>query len=475
MQPPSSLGETKVNASKAGSLRERWRRFCGEPGDGPSAYVGMAAIAADQFGLGIVTPLLPFVVSPLWVGLILTGQYVAVVVGQLVLGALSDRVGRRRVIALVMAMDALLFALTSLFTSELPLLAVRVSVGFFAPISLSISWVADVSATKPPRVYQRNFAHVGLAFNLGALLGAACGGLLGPERWVAANVLSAAPCALAFAWAAASSEPISALAAGASSAVSGVRATLAAFPFRVACFQFFMSGSVLGAFYSLAPVLLAQSHGAGAGAIAAVSLAAAAWNIANNQFAIRPILAQLGSLRAIALASALAALSNAALAFGQASAVASYALYPLVYVSAALALTVLNMMSSAYAQRYGRNAVGTVNGVARAIFSTGFGIAPALSVALWQWRPWAPFLLLAAGWVAAGSTTYYVAASGDPDPVVGKLSTRAPAVQAGAVAPAGAPAADGLAALEGGRGEAAGGAAPGGAIKGRGGQTTASA
>ncbi|KAG8471265.1 hypothetical protein KFE25_009686 [Diacronema lutheri] len=416
----------------------------GGPRAGPSAYLGMAAIAADQFGLGIVTPLLPFIVTPLWVGIVLTGQYVAVVAGQLVLGALSDRVGRRRVIALVMAMDALLFALTAFLTAEPALLAVRVAVGFFAPISLSISWVADVSATKPPDIYRRNFAHVGLAFNLGSLLGAACGGLLGPGRWLVANLLSAAPCALTCAWALASSEPISALAQGASAAVRGVRETLAAFPFRVACAQYFMSGAILGSFYSLAPVLLARSHGAPAGAIAAVSLASAAWNILNNLLAIRPILAYLGALRAVALASAVAAVSNAALAVAQRDRIATFALYPLYYVSAALALTVLNMMSSAYAARFGENAVGTVNGIARAIFSSGFGVAPAVSVALWQWLPWSPFVLGAVGWVVAGSLTLYVARSGDPDPVPGKLSARREAalmgcVSPGAAAPAHAP------------------------------------
>ena len=402
----------------------------------------------------------------------------------------------RRVIALVMAMDALLFALTAFLTAEPALLAVRVAVGFFAPISLSISWVADVSATKPPDIYRRNFAHVGLAFNLGSLLGAACGGLLGPGRWLVANLLSAAPCALTCAWALASSEPISALAQGASAAVRGVRETLAAFPFRVACAQYFMSGAILGSFYSLAPVLLARSHGAPAGAraaapppprwrsaitssrrsravddaaralqsrdlkkippppkktkknrpgaIAAVSLASAAWNILNNLLAIRPILAYLGALRAVALASAVAAVSNAALAVAQRDRIATFALYPLYYVSAALALTVLNMMSSAYAARFGENAVGTVNGIARAIFSSGFGVAPAVSVALWQWLPWSPFVLGAVGWVVAGSLTLYVARSGDPDPVPGKLSARREAalmgcVSPGAAAPAHAP------------------------------------
>ncbi|KAJ1623744.1 major facilitator superfamily domain-containing protein [Pavlovales sp. CCMP2436] len=391
---------------------------------GPSAYVGMLAIAADQFGLGMITPLLPFKVDPVWVGIILTGQYAAVVFGQLCFGVISDRLGRRRVIALVMAVDALFFGVTALFTTRWPLLGIRVAVGFFAPISLSISWVSDVSATKTPDIFRRNFAHVGLAFNLGALLGAVTGGLLGPERWVAANLISAAPCALASLWALASSEPISALAEGASKAVRGVRATLSAFPYRTCLAQYFMSGTILGSFYSLAPVLLQRTHGATSTVIAAVALASAGWNIVNNQLAIRPALAYFGALRIIILSSVLAAVSNLALAFAQGSVIATYALYPVVYVSAALALTVLNICSSGYARRFGENAIGTVNGVSRAVFSTGFGIAPVASVSLWQWRPWAPFVLAAAGWVFAGSLTSYVAGSGDPDPLPGKLSRR---------------------------------------------------
>jgi MFS family permease len=387
----------------------------------------MLAIAADQFGLGIVTPLLPFIVPASWVGIILSAQYCAVVVGQMALGAISDRLGRRRVIALVMGMDAILFGLTALFTEPLPLLAIRVAVGFFAPISLSISWVADVSVSKPKHIYARNFAHVGLSFNLGALLGAASGGLLGPERWVIANVVSAAPCAVACAWALISSEPISMLAEGASKAVRGVRNTISKFAYRVLLGQYLMSGSILGAFYSLAPVLLAQTHGASATAIAAVSLSAAAWNIANNAFAIRPLLGRLGALRTVAAMSVVAAVSNAALSAGQVNEIVTYALYPIVYVSAALALTVLNMMSSAYAARFGENAVGTVNGTSRAVFSTGFGISPVVSVSLWQWQPWTPFALAACGWVIAGCFTTYIALSGDADPVPGKMSIPVPA------------------------------------------------
>lgn len=146
----------------------------------------------------------------------------------------------------------------------------------------------------------------------------------------------------------------------------------------------------------------------------------------NNLLLIRPLLGLLGALRTVVLLAAIAAMSNAVLAVGQSSLVLTYAIYPVYYVSGALCLTVLNMMSSAYAQRFGENAVGTVNGIARAVFSVGFGVAPIVSVALWELQPWAPFAVGGAAFVIAASLTTFVILSGDTDPVPGKLSECVP-------------------------------------------------
>ena len=69
---------------------------------------GLLGIWADYFGLGVIV-LLPrwcrrvARVSDQWVGFILTGQYFAVVLGQLVVGVAADRLGRHRTMAAVMA------------------------------------------------------------------------------------------------------------------------------------------------------------------------------------------------------------------------------------------------------------------------------------------------------------------------------------------------------------------------------------
>mgnify|MGYP003319344094 CR=1 FL=1 len=72
--------------------------------------LGCAAILVDFIGLGMIAPILPGIVSSDAVGAILTAQYCAVVLGQVLIGALSDCFGRRRLIVAVMAADAVLFA-----------------------------------------------------------------------------------------------------------------------------------------------------------------------------------------------------------------------------------------------------------------------------------------------------------------------------------------------------------------------------
>ena len=77
---------------------------------------GLLGIWADYFGLGVIVPLLPrwcrrvAGVSDQWVGFILTGQYFAVVLGQLVVGVAADRLGRHRTMAAVMAGVSLVLA-----------------------------------------------------------------------------------------------------------------------------------------------------------------------------------------------------------------------------------------------------------------------------------------------------------------------------------------------------------------------------
>ena len=167
----------------------------------PHAWLGCAAILVDFIGLGMIAPILPSIVAKQSVGNILTAQYLAVVVGQLVVAGMSDYFGRRRVIFAVMVFDALLFGSTGFTKDVTALIVLRLLAGFAAPVALGISYVASISFGLPPAKAQLNFAYVGMSFNLGTLIGAATGGLLGADLWLPANLVAGVVPAFVAIWA----------------------------------------------------------------------------------------------------------------------------------------------------------------------------------------------------------------------------------------------------------------------------------
>jgi DHA1 family tetracycline resistance protein-like MFS transporter len=120
---------------------------------------GDSASAATTYGaFGTVFSLMQFLFAP-------------------VLGALSDRVGRRPVILLSLAGLGLDYVLMALAPSLGWLFAGRVVAGLCAAnFSTAIAYIADVT---PPEKRAASFGLLGAAFGVGFVLGPALGGLLG--------------------------------------------------------------------------------------------------------------------------------------------------------------------------------------------------------------------------------------------------------------------------------------------------------
>src|ERR687883_109735 len=141
----------------------------------------------DMLGMGLVIPILPRLVQSLLGGDI--GQ-ASVVYGLLVsiyatvqflcaplLGALSDRFGRRPVILMALAGLGFDYVLLSVAPNIWWLVLGRVVAGIFgATFTPAGAYIADVS---PPEKRAANFGLIGVAFGLGFIAGPALGGLLG--------------------------------------------------------------------------------------------------------------------------------------------------------------------------------------------------------------------------------------------------------------------------------------------------------
>jgi multidrug resistance protein len=137
-------------------------------------------IFIDFTGFGLVIPLLPFWAEhlgagPFGVGLILTVYALAQFIFTPVLGALSDRYGRKRIIFASLCLEALSFALTAL-AGSLPLLLIARVIGGLGASNIG-SAQAVVSDVTPPEKRAAGMGMIGAAIGMGFVVGPALGGI----------------------------------------------------------------------------------------------------------------------------------------------------------------------------------------------------------------------------------------------------------------------------------------------------------
>lgn len=146
----------------------------------------MIAVLIDMLAVGIVVPVLPALVGQFtpnpaeqthWYGVIAFTYAAASFFAAPLLGALSDRYGRRPVLLLGFCGVAINFFTTALATSLWMLLASRIVGGAMqANAAVANAYVADIT---PPEERARRFGLLGAMFGLGFILGPVMGGLLG--------------------------------------------------------------------------------------------------------------------------------------------------------------------------------------------------------------------------------------------------------------------------------------------------------
>ncbi|MCC6212529.1 MAG: MFS transporter [Burkholderiales bacterium] len=146
----------------------------------------MLATLIDMVAIGLIIPVLPALVGEftgsqadqaIWYGVVTFTFGFANFLASPVLGALSDRHGRRPVLLLGFCGLALSFLITGLATALWMLILVRlVSGAMQANISVANAYVADIT---PAEGRARRFGLLGAMFGLGFILGPVMGGLLG--------------------------------------------------------------------------------------------------------------------------------------------------------------------------------------------------------------------------------------------------------------------------------------------------------
>jgi MFS transporter, DHA1 family, tetracycline resistance protein len=161
----------------------------------------MVTVLLDMIAIGIIVPVLPalvgqFVTSPAeqtkWYAWLVFIFSAASFFATPLLGALSDRYGRRPILLLGFAGLAINFFITAFATSLWMLVLSRIiGGGMQANAAVANAYVADIT---PPEKRAKRFGLLGAMFGVGFILGPMVGGLLGgidlQLPFVAAGVLA---------------------------------------------------------------------------------------------------------------------------------------------------------------------------------------------------------------------------------------------------------------------------------------------
>jgi DHA1 family tetracycline resistance protein-like MFS transporter len=153
----------------------------------PSLNFIFAVLVIDSLGFGLIVPILPELVqklsktgashAALWVGVLSMTFAATQFFAAPVLGQLSDRFGRRKLILISLAGSAANYLLLAFAPSIGWLFLGRLLAGATAGnVAAATSYIADIT---PPEQRAQRFGMLGASFGLGFTLGPAIGGLLG--------------------------------------------------------------------------------------------------------------------------------------------------------------------------------------------------------------------------------------------------------------------------------------------------------
>lgn len=156
-------------------------------------------IFLDILGFGILVPVIPFLVQPfdhsaLTIGLLTMSFSIAQFFASPVLGALSDRYGRRPVLLISIFGAGVAYIVFGLAWALWVFFAARIVDGLTGGnISTAQAYIADVSA---PKDRSKNFGLIGAAFGAGFIIGPAIGGVMSHISYSAPAYLAGFLCLL---------------------------------------------------------------------------------------------------------------------------------------------------------------------------------------------------------------------------------------------------------------------------------------
>ncbi len=146
-----------------------------------SFFILFIIVATELIGFGLIIPILPQIASrfeqtPLKIGILLAAYSAAQFIAAPLLGALSDRFGRKPILLISKLGTVFSYVLLAMAGSYWLIFISRLMDGFTGGnISAAKAYAADITT---PEERPKGMAVIGMAFGTGFILGPALGGLL---------------------------------------------------------------------------------------------------------------------------------------------------------------------------------------------------------------------------------------------------------------------------------------------------------
>jgi len=144
-------------------------------------FILFLIVATELIGFGLIIPILPQIASrfeqtPLMIGLLLAAYSAAQFIAAPILGALSDRFGRKPILLISKLGTVFSYILLAMAGSYWLIFVSRLMDGFTGGnISAAKAYAADITT---PEERPKGMAVIGMAFGTGFILGPALGGFL---------------------------------------------------------------------------------------------------------------------------------------------------------------------------------------------------------------------------------------------------------------------------------------------------------
>ena len=352
------------------------------------AMPGIMAGAADYFGLGLISPLLPYWLEDkgepeTYVGYIQTAQYLGVIVGSIVLGRLCDLYGRKPTMLLALSGDVVFFMSTGFCPNANWLMVNRFVAGMFTPLVISIAWVNDVGRGDLKATGKMMSAWA-VCMSTSFMAGGLVGGALGSERWVFGHALCSFMALVAFIYITHIPEPPR---ADAQVKPEGLDRVLKSREYRAICGVQFMVGLTFTGTIVISTLITAVILELSSLETACVFASVALFHLLENLVLMPMVINRFGnSLPAMDVSVVTSAVFYALLSFEFAYESVFLSTFFVVCASSIVPviMTSNNIIAASYATRYSKNAKGTALGISRLCFNVGQMLGPVVAVVLYD-------------------------------------------------------------------------------------------